>query len=418
MSCVFDATTNYVSKLVCDGQGLLTANTTNYWPPSGQVSGITALESNVQHKVKKAGTLKNLCVPVASNARTTDTSVTVRVNGASTGITLTIPPLAAGFIEDTTHTASVAVDDLIDFMTVTGTGTETLVPDNLMIEYETTSGHGFITGGSLGATAELATPANTTGYMVPSGENKLDSTEANVKLKTRIPLTLSNLTISVRVNTVSAPSTLKMRINGLDGNQTITIPANTTGYFHDTTHTDTVDADDEIDYQLITGATGTSMTIRQIAVWSLPEIEVTPVTGLGGRSRQGRSPLYRLTKPKVVAVIIRLKVQLEYEVTRLTITVAIPYVFEKVTLIKYASAVIEPVVNVLPLRKRPTPKAVVRTIITQLPYEVQTLRLRSACAYEVDKLITRKKHLEILRIAMNYLMSRILLHIQIANAAL
>jgi hypothetical protein len=275
ISVIFNATTNYVSKVVCDGVGVAGASTTNYWQPTGQVSGVTAGESNVQHRVKKAGTLKNLCAHVSVNPRTSDTVVTVKLNGSSTSITTTIGASTTGFFEDTTHSASIAVDDLINTMTVTGAGTGNMILDNIMLEYETSTRHGFIDAGALGSSAELVATANTTSYYVPSGETSAQASEADAKLKTRIPLTLSNLTISLRLNTVSAASTFKTRVNGTDGNQTITISSNTTGHFHDTTNTDVVDDNDEINYQLITGATGTSMTVRQMSVWSLSYIDIT-----------------------------------------------------------------------------------------------------------------------------------------------
>lgn len=274
MSCIFDSTTNYVSKLVCDGQGLPTASTTYYFPLSGQVSGVTSTEANTQNKVKKAGTLKNFCVSANVNGRTTDTIATMRIGGADTAIVATIIGSTTGFFENTANTASVAVDDLTNSKIVTGTGTGTVTIDNMMIEYETTNGQGLITAGALGSSAELVVNANTTNYVIAGGETRVYATEAEAKLKTRVALTLSNLTIWVPTNGVLLDSTFKMRVNGADGNQTITIPLSTTGYFHDTSNIDVVDDNDEINYQLITGLTGTSMTVRQMAVWSLYNIAV------------------------------------------------------------------------------------------------------------------------------------------------
>lgn len=275
MSCIFDAATNYVTKLVCDGQNLTSASTIHYFPLSGQVSGVTSVETNAQQKVKKAGTLKNLCISNSANARTTDTVFTMRLNGADTALTCTTAAGVTVFSEDTTHTVAVAVDDLIDFKAVTGTGSGTFIVDNLMIEYETTTRHGFITAGSTGISSDLIVNANTTNYVCAGGEARVYTTEAEAKIKARMRINSSNLTIALTANTVSAESTFNMRINGINGNQTIPIPFNTTGYFHDTTHTDMITETDEFDYQLLTGATGTSMTIKQMAVWSLSQFDVT-----------------------------------------------------------------------------------------------------------------------------------------------
>lgn len=294
MSCIFDATSNYVTKLVCDGQNLSTASTSFYFPLSGQMTGVTSVEANAQQRVKKAGTLKNLCVSNSANARITDTVFTMRLNGADTALTATIAAGAIVFAEDTTNSVSVAVDDLIDFKAVTGTGSGSFTLDNLMIEYETTTRHGFITAGATGATSDLIVNANTTNYVCAGGEARVYTTEAEAKIKARMRINSSNLTIALTANTVSAESTFNMRINGINGNQTIPIPLNTTGYFHDTTHTDMITETDEFDYQLVTGATGTSMTIKQMALWSLSQFDVTKT--LSDTKTIGETSFTRLKK--------------------------------------------------------------------------------------------------------------------------
>jgi hypothetical protein len=275
LSCIFDASTNYISRLACDGSNLTSASTTSYFPLSGQTTGVTSVEANAQHKIKKAGTFKNLCISITSNARTTDTVFTLRLNGADTALTVTVAGGAAGFTEDTSNTVSVAVDDLLDFKTVTSTGTGTLVLDNLVVSYESTTRHGFIDAGALGASGELVVNANTTNYAIPGGETRVYTTEAEAKLKPRMRINSSFLSIAVGANTVSATSTFNLRVNGADVTQTLSIGANTTGYFHDITHTDMITATDEFDYQLITGATGTSMTIRQMSLYSLEQFDRT-----------------------------------------------------------------------------------------------------------------------------------------------
>ena len=135
------------------------------------------------------------------------------------------------------------------------------------------------------------------------------------------------------------------------------------------------------------------------------EVAVVPLQG-GRGSAQGRSPIYRAIKPKTVAVIIKLKVQLEYEVTKLTIIVRIPYQNQRLKpVIKYASAIIGLRQKILPLRTRPTPEPIRRTITTQLGYQVQRIQLKSACAYEVDKLITAEQQNKLRILAVSFLAS-------------
>ena len=63
--------------------------------------------------------------------------------------------------------------------------------------------------------------------------------------------TLSNLTISVYLNEFSGNNVFTMRVNGGDGNQTVTVSGETTGRFEDTSHTDSIDADDLVCVELV-----------------------------------------------------------------------------------------------------------------------------------------------------------------------
>jgi hypothetical protein len=60
----------------------------------------------------------------------------------------------------------------------------------------------------------------------------------------------------VKTNTTDADSIIKLRKNLSDGSGTLTIPANTTGEFEDTTNSDSLSVGDEVNYS-ITAGTGT-----------------------------------------------------------------------------------------------------------------------------------------------------------------
>ena len=311
-----------------------------------------------------------------------------------------------GVKEDTSNSIPFAVDDEMDWKIVTGAGTQTLTVQAYAIEYETTTNNGFITAGAQGTGADFTLTPSLTRYNPVGGGLVGSVAESDSQITARAAFSLSNLTVYVKSNTITANTTVRLRKNGANANQVITIDSGATGYFVDTTNTDTFTESDTLDYQIISGGTGTNITIGQLALWSL-DTEVPVVGVVGGSFRaQGRSPLYRTVKPKAVAVIIRLKIQLQYQVTKLTMKVGIAYINQRPKpAIKYASAIITPVLNILPLRQRPTPKPVIRTITTQIPYGVQSIQLKSACAYEVDKLITRKQQTKLRTIATNFLFS-------------
>jgi hypothetical protein len=411
ISLVFDATTNCVSKLVAEGYTIATASVTHYLPASGDRSGTTTSEAATQNQVKRAGLAKNLYLFIISNARTTDTVFTLRKNAVDTGIKVTVGPGVVGPIEDTTHTVSVAANDKLNWALTSGTGIESLVFAFISFEYETSTEHFWLSAGCVGATSDLVINANLTHYLPIGGGLTSYTTEADTKLKLRQRCTLSDLLIYVGVNTVTADSTYRIRINAADGNQIITIPASTTGYFV-SSGTDVVNPDDEINAQLITGATGTSMTIRQAAITSALTAAPEVVAGTGGGS-QGRSPLYRYRRrePEIAIAIVRVRIPLEYVVEKLSVQVPLPYTFvpEK-KLIKYASAILTPIARILPLPIRPTPEPPqIKTVRLSIPltYEVTNLQLKAgaiSCSYQVERLITQEEQHKIVATSINFLL--------------
>ena len=84
-------------------------------------------------------------------------------------------------------------------------------------------------------------------------------------------LTFSDLTILVRSNNLDATSTLRFRKNNVDGNQSVSIAANTAGLFSDMANTDTTAVEDLINYRLVagTGGTGDLLGVDIISCWSL-----------------------------------------------------------------------------------------------------------------------------------------------------
>jgi hypothetical protein len=404
ISVIFDASTNSSNRLVSEGYGVATASVTHFLPVVGDRSGTTAVETNTENIIKTSGTIKNAFVIVSANARTTNTIFTLRKNGADTAITFTYGNLETGIKEDTTHFVTVVPDDKLAWAITTSTGTTTLTFTHIAVDFESTTGESWISAGSVGATADtlVSEPVTTTfaigGGMFPS------ATESQHQMKAREAFTFKNLIVYVAINTINADCTFSLRKNGVNA-MSVTIGANATGYLANTTDTVAVAEDDLINYRIVTpDVVGTqSMTIRQMSITTLAPTPTATSYARGGS--QGRSPIYRTIKPKAVAVIIRLKVQLEYEVIQVITTAPLHYTFEKPPKIKYASAVLSFATNILPLPKRQTPKPEPRIYVSQLRYEVQNIQLKSACAYEVQRLITSAEQNRLRTLSIHFLFS-------------
>lgn len=105
----------------------------------------------------------------------------------------------------------------------------------------------------------VSTTAGATQYAaMGAGANPtLSSTEANRQIKFRQAGTISKGWIHVGTSSTSSSSTVRTRKNGANGNITITIGAGLTGDFEDATHTDTIAAGDNMNWQTVSGGTGT-----------------------------------------------------------------------------------------------------------------------------------------------------------------
>jgi hypothetical protein len=412
ISLIFDATTNCVTKFAFPHVNVNAASASGYIPLSGTRSGSASTEASIEHILKAAGTFKNAYLFVTANPRTTATSITLRKNRTGTAITFSYAAAETGAKEDTTNLIPYAVDDKVTWQQTTGAGTENLAITHT-IEYETATGHGFITAGSAGATGDITVgPGVTEYYTVGGAAIEGIASEADAQMKVRERFTFSLLTLYARANTITAPSTFTLRKNGADTAMSVTIGASTVGYIVDDIHSVDFEPDDLICYKLVTGGTGTLLTIEQMAVWTLPMI--APVIGGGGGavvgSGQGRPPQYRETRPRDISIaIIRIRIPLEYEVEKLSVQVPLPYTFvpEK-KLIKYASAILTPLARILPLPIKPTPPPVQIKIVRlsiPLSYEVTNLQLKAACSYEVDRLFTQEQQHKIVATSINFLLS-------------
>ena len=355
---------------------------------------------------------------ISANTRTTATIFTLRKNRTDTAITISVGAGATGIFEDSSNTVSFAVDDEIDWKIVYGVDTTGITFEMIGLDYMTTDNNGLITSGCAGTSSDITIAPSVTNYYVTGGgmiEGVTSETDAQLEM--REAFTMSNLTVYARANTITAPSTVTVMKNGTASAMTVIIGGSTTGFITDTINTVDFSASDTISYKVVTGDTGTQLTIAQLAIWTVPTAAPEIIQGSGGRS-QGRSPLYKTRtrqrdSEKIAAVIVRVRIALEYEVEKLSVQIPMPYIIQRPRpILKYASAILTPIAHILPLPVRPTPSlpTIVKVRLTlPLAYEVTSLRLgpqlqlKAGCSYEVDKLITREQQNKLRILAVNFL---------------
>lgn len=103
--------------------------------------------------------------------------------------------------------------------------------------------------------ASSSTLTNTLTYFSLFQGSAGDATEANKQHTVREAGTLSDLSANIVFNTFGSNSTLVSRVNGSNGNQSVSVTASSTGYFTDSSNTDSISAADEIAAQFTSGTT-------------------------------------------------------------------------------------------------------------------------------------------------------------------
>lgn len=224
--------------------GLLVTNTT---------------EANTGIVLPVDATLSNLQVYVVSNARGTATTYVLRDDAASVTNTFSIGAGATGLFEDTTHSDSIAAGSLINGRLTTGTGVGNIAISRVGVKL-VTDGAGFPIAAA-GAQAFSATSI----YGRVLGMGADSATETEHYFKPPFACTLTNLGTNVTANAATVPGSVSIRINNATGNNTVSYAGGATGVQRDTTHSDTVAANDNLNV-MASGLDGT-MTARSVSAF-------------------------------------------------------------------------------------------------------------------------------------------------------
>lgn len=253
---LFAASTNSCIKYIERNSSFANTSTTNFCAINGGF--LFSTEPLVQTKMKTAGTLQNFFINIVSNTAVDTTTYRTRKNTANGNQVIALSANATGQFEDLSNTDSVAVNDLVATDITTGpvSGVITMGVTSAL-DFITTTGASTIIQGDAGN----LTNAALTRYVRIGMCGWADTTEPTSQALAMVPATLSSMCINIFSNTLTATSTFKFRKNGANGNQTISISAGVTGFLEDASNTDTVIPTDLINYQLITGGTGTSIRV-------------------------------------------------------------------------------------------------------------------------------------------------------------
>lgn len=245
---------------------LSTNSFTGYIPLASTGIVLPTIESQAKFRNGVACTLSNFSCHINSNARITNTIFRVRINSANGNSIITVGAGSSGFFEDASNTDSIAAGDDVNSSVVTSTGGGAIVIDGVWAFLEQASAN-FLCWhmSSLNSIAPSFSTNSARFYNSLSGGIGVaySTTEADKQVTNRCSGSFRRLFVNVNSNTRVSDCTASFRKNGADGNQSITIGAGATGFLEDASNSDAVVSGDLINYSLLTGAGGGSISIIQ-----------------------------------------------------------------------------------------------------------------------------------------------------------
>jgi len=260
------------SLLAGHGDTLSTASVTRYLQIGEGVA--SSNEANTQLSALPAGTWQELAVRVTANARTTTTTFTSRVNGATGNFTVAFTSAETGSKVDLSGSdVTDGASELgLGVTTDTGAGAITWTTCNVTLLARAvdnvaivTTPQDFVLVGS-GGVQNLAQAFNTTNYVQLGALASPTTTETTAQLLARVTYQAKYLSARVSANSITgSESTIRLRVNGSAATSVLTYAAAETGVKTDLDHTDRITAgSDRTCIEIVTPNTSGTLNLRGI----------------------------------------------------------------------------------------------------------------------------------------------------------
>jgi hypothetical protein len=237
------------------------------------------------HVCNAAGILQSLSVFYNSNGRAVVDAFTVMQNGLTSSLTKSSSASTSGPYEDLAHPLTVTAGDTFDLQSVWGaSATGSTVSQCACFELNGTAYPLFQTWAQAIAT-------NTTNYaqLAGSARGYTAANEAQAQTLMSHAGTISKAWIVPGSNGITANSTLSLRVNGVNTAITFLIGSGSTAPQTDSTNVVTVKAGDLVDWELVTGGTGTTISITRASVLFTPRALSVPRSRLGAAVQRAAS---------------------------------------------------------------------------------------------------------------------------------
>lgn len=279
--CIFDPDTDTSYHMVSFDHANLTNGTRYYNPIGGHPSSTS--ESVDQMTARSIFTASNLFVTVVSNDRSVTHTFDSRKDTGAGAMTVSVLTTQTGNFEDTMNSDSLISGSEFGYRG-TGTGGSGTISISTWACLCVNVSDLVEQGGD----SQKVVNAATTGYFSLGNMAAAWASEGNARTPVRFAQTFSQLRVRINANTVSDASSYQILKGGSGGALTAAITGSGTGWFEDTMNSDSFSASDELSFQLVAGATGTSITPRHFHVLAAETVSTGPPVGSLNLSGVGR----------------------------------------------------------------------------------------------------------------------------------
>lgn len=257
-----------VTELFAAGIGgtVGTASATRFTEIAGDMdlSGGTEIDKNIKIFAPSGGTITDLGAYVSSNARVSNTTVTLRQNSGNSALTVTFTSGQSLWQEDNSHSITVASGDLLNLAVTTGSGVGNIVFEVANMAFKTTN-NTFPTISSL--TAGNSVSGNVTTYTV-GGELNFSTTENFRNVPNRIRTLVRGLYTYTFSNVITSGNvTVAARVGGANAALSVSIVGATgSGETSDTVNSVYESPLDSLTWQVAGPGTSGSINFRSFSM--------------------------------------------------------------------------------------------------------------------------------------------------------
>lgn len=218
-------------------------------------------------KIYSSETFEKARIYIFANTKSTTFNVRLRINGANGNNNIAVTSSTTGWFEDTSNTDSVVSGDFVNFLLDDNGGTGSINPFHIAIDAVGSLNYTRLLSNVADTSGTSFSTASTTNYIRPLGVHTRSATETDIdRCLIATAATAKNMFVYIATNARTTTTTWRFRINAADGNINIGVTSTATGWFEDTSNTDTLSAADNITYSFTTGTGTGSFTYSMVGV--------------------------------------------------------------------------------------------------------------------------------------------------------